>query len=803
MAHLLRLLLSLLPVVLMCLEANGQISARVAGVSTGEAVAGEPVRITVDLRRTEGLGSVLLLYRPFGESEYRRIDMDVVGNRAIAQIPATAVTPPSLEYYIVLRELTGGFEVYPLSDSPDPLTTPPQSTLHLEVRDQSQAEPQAIFLAPEAGSIATPQEVLISVSLLRSDSTIMRTATRLLLDGIDVTAQAMIAGDLLVFAPANVGMLLEPGEHTASVQLLDRDGKVHRDVSITFTVRPETSPFPVEAPTAAFRYNASFQMESRYEDIGTSDTWYNRARLLFRGQTGSLQLRSDLFITSDEKADRQPQNRYFLGAALPWLRLDLGDTYPQFTDLTLSGKRVRGVNTSLEVGVFNLDLVYGSVTRAIEGAVLDRFPAESLLVKQTQDPGAAYGELSATEWAKFSYGTYRRNVFAVRPRLGTGETWQLAFTWLSGQDDVGSIRYGIRPQENIVLGTDFATRLDNSRIEIAWEAAFSAFNSDISSGPFSDAHIDSVYPDDASAIKSARDILSPFITVNDNLRPLSFKKLATLAGQASLGLNYFDNALKVTYVYRGNDYNSFGQTYLRTDISGFNAVDRIRLLRNQVFATLGLERLQDNTAGTKVATTTFANLNAAVSFYLLTDFPGLTVGYSRFDNDNELPTDSLSAVRDVTNRVYLQASYGFQLGARHTAMLNVSSSVRDDYTLRNQDVTNRTVAIAIGSRYAIPLQTEVSLAVNLNELPGSSGVSSRRFDYTVLSLYGRYEVLPDRLTCMATVGPTFGDFTRTVLDGGIDWRISPPMTLSLEASTYRSSGSPSESFFSLRFRYDF
>ncbi len=803
MAHLLRLFLPILPLLFVCLEANGQISARVAGVSAGEAAAGEPVRITVDLRQTAGLQSVLLLFRPFGESEYRRIDMDVVGNRATAQIPAAAVTPPSLEYYIVLQDLGGGFEVYPLSDSPDPLTTPPQGTLHLEVRDRSQAEPQAVFLAPEAGSVVTPQDVLISVSLLRADSTVMRAASRLLLDGVDVTAQAMVAGDLLVLAPANAGMLLEPGEHTASVRLLDREGNVQREVSVTFTVRPETSLLPVEARTAEFRYNASLQMESRHEDVGTSGTWYNRARVLFRGQTGSLQVRSDLFITSDEKADRQPQNRYFAGAALPWLRLDLGDTYPQFTDLTLSGKRVRGVNTSLEVGVFNLDLVYGSVTRAIEGAVIDHFPAESLLVRQIQDPGAAYGQFTAAEWAKFSYGTYRRNVFAVRPRMGSGETWQLGFTWLSGQDDVGSIRYGIRPQENIVLGTDFVTRLDESRIEIGWEAAFSAFNSDISSGQFSDAHIDSVYPDDASAIKSARDILSPFITVNDNLRPLSFKKLATLAGQASLGLNYYDNALKLTYVYRGNDYNSFGQTYLRTDIRGFNAVDRIRLLRNQVFATIGLERLQDNTAGTKVATTTFANLNAAVSFYLLTDFPGLTVGYSRFDNDNELPTDSLSAVRDVTNRVYLQATYGFQMGARHTAMLSLSSSVRDDYTLRNQDVTNRTAAIAVGSRYAIPLQTEISLTVNLNELPGLAGTSARRFDYTVLSLYGRYELLPDRLAIMATVGPTFGDFTRTVLDGGVDWRISPPMTLSFQGSIYRSSGSPSESFFSLRFRYDF
>lgn len=798
-----RLFVLYLLLALVCREANGQISTRVAGVNAGEAVAGMPVHVTVDLRQTAGVQSVLLLFRPFGESDYRRIDMDVVGNRATAQIPAAAVTPPFLEYYIVIRDATGSFEVYPLSDSPDPLATPPQSILRLEVRDRSRAEPQVAFLSPDPGGVVTSHDVLISVSLLRADSTITRNATRLLLDGVDVTAQAVFTGDLIVFVPANVGMLLEPGDHTVAVHLLDQGGTLHQESTLTFAVRSETPRFPAEPATTAFRYGASVQLESRHENVESSGQWYNRARLLFRGQTGPLQLRSDLFITSDEKADRQPQNRYLVSAALPWLKVDLGDSYPQFTDLTLSGKRVRGVNSSLELGAVNVDLAYGTVTRGIDGAILKSFPSESLLVEQTKDPRAAFGQLGPTEWAKFSYGTYERTIFALRPRFGSGETWQLGFTWLSGQDELGSIRYGIRPQENVVLGTDFFTRLDDSRIELSWEAAFSAFNSDISSGPFSDAYIDSVYPDEASAIKSARDVLSPFITVNDNLRPLSFKKLATLAGQASLGLNYFDNSVKLTYLYRGVDFNSFGQTYLRTDIRGFNAVDRVRLLRNQVFVTIGLERLQDNTAGTKGATTTFANLNAAVSLYLIDTFPGLTIGYSRFDNDNELPTDSLSAVRDVTNRVYLQATHAFHLGIAHTAILNVSSSVRNDYTIRNQDVKNYSVAAGIGSRYPFPLQTELSLAFNFNRLPGPAPDISRRFNYTVLSVYGRYELLPGELTLMGTVGPTFGDFTRTVLNAGCEWRISPPMTLSLDASTYQSSGIASESYFSLRFRYDF
>jgi hypothetical protein len=802
MAHPVRLGVLVLCAALLSLPSISQISTRVAGVTAGEAVSGVPVQITVDLRQTTGLQAVLLLYRSFGESEYRRVEMDITGNRATGQIPAAAIRPPFLEYYIVLRDLQGTFEVYPLSDSPDPLTTPPQSTQRLEIRDRLQEESPAIVLSPDPLGIYSPGDVLISVSLLRADSTVAREATQLLIDGIDVTQQALFSGDLVVLVPANAGILLEPGNHTVSLRLLDRNGVIRYESKVPFIVQSGVQPFPAEMREGGFRHNASLQFESRYEDLGTSSQWYNRARLLFRGQTGDLQLQSNLFVTSDEKSDRQPQNRYFLGAELPWVKVGIGDSYPEFPDLVLSGKRVRGVTSSLLLGAFNLDVAYGSVTRAINGALLKRFPLDSLTAEQTRDPGAAFGQIEPGTWGKFSYGTYERTLFAVRPSFGSGETWQLGVTWLSGQDDPVSIQYGIRPQENVVLATDFFTRFDDGKVELGWEAAFSAFNSDVSSGPFTDAYIDSVYPDDASAIRTARDILDPFITVNDNLRPLSFKKLATLAGQASLALNYFDNALKVTYLYRGNDYNSFGQTYLRTDIQGVNVVDRIHLLRNQIFTTIGFEHLQDNTAGTKGATTTFANLNAAVSLYLLADFPGLTLGFSRYDNDNELPTDSASSVRDVTTRLYLQSSYNFRLGVPHSAMLSISSSVRDDRTIRGQDVRNRTFALGLGSQFPFRLRTELSLSLNLNDLP-VTGDGSRRFNYTVLTLFGRYELVPDALTCTASIAPTFGDFTRTVLDGGVEWRITPPMTLALQASTFRSDDYPSEHFLSLRYRYDF
>jgi hypothetical protein len=781
---------------------TAQVSTRVAAVSPDEATAGTTLTLVVELQQAPTIDGLMLLYRLFGESQYRRIDMDITGNRASAVIPGTAVSPPFLEYYLVVRDRSGTLEVYPFSDSPNPLTSPPQNTKRIQVREVSPEGAQIVFLSPDPMSILSEEEVLISVSLLRADSLIAREATQLMLDGINVTSKALFTGDLIIFNPVNANIALTPGPHVVTVLLFDRKGGMHGSSSVTFTIQGETLALYSEPRADAFRYDASLQIESRHEDTGESGEWYNRTGVNFRGVTGDFRVRSNLFVTSDEKSYRQPQNRYFVGAELPWLRVGLGDAYPEFPDLILSGKRVRGVTSSLRLGTFTVDVAYGSVTRAIDGAELQRFPLDSLLLQQTQDPRAAYAQIDAQTWGKYSYGTYERTLFAVHPSVGSGETWQLGFTWLNGKDDLGSIRYGIRPQENIVLGTDFFARLDNGRTEIAWQVALSAFNSDISSGTFTEAYIDSVYPNDRDAIKTARNILQSLITFNENLRPLSFKKLATAAGQASLGLNYFDNALKFTYLFRGNDFTSFGQTYLRTDIQGINIIDRIHLLRNQVFATLGYERLQDNTASTRSASTTYTTLNAALSLYLIADFPGITVGYSRYDNGNGLPRDSLASVNDATNRVYVQSAYGFEFGARHTAFLSLSSSIRQDNTVRGQTIKNHVASFGLASHYTIPLQTEVSASINLNTLPVTATNSSHSFNYTALSLHAKYDILQEVLAVMATIGPTLGDFSRTVLDTGIEWHITPPMSFILQASYFKNSGHTDENFVSLRYRYD-
>ncbi len=782
--------------------AQAQVSTRISSVEPTEIVQNAPLKIRVQLLGAESVINVFFLYRPFAVNEWTRLEMDVVGNTATANIPARDVLSPFVEYYIVFVDRAGTLETYPLSESADPFTTAPGKTLQIRVQAQGDTETQVMFLSPEPFSTVLPEEFLISVSLFRVDTVVDRRATQLFLDAKDITPEAVFSGDIVVYAPDDGVTSLSPGAHRVTVRLFDREGELHGESSLTFTVpTSEELDQPARPP---FTYRVGMQLESRNERINNSGTWYNRGNVQFSGKQGDWQFLSRVFVTSDEKSDRQPQNRYSLGVESPWIKATYGDAYPSFPDLILSGKRVRGLTSSLKLDFFNVDLTLGKTTRDVEGTLLKLIRADTLYREQERDLNAAYGRIDDQTWGKFSYGTFARNLFAIRPSFGTGRTWQLGFTWLKSKDDVASIKYGTRPQENFVVGSDFFARFDNNRIEIGGQGAFSAFNSDISGGSFTDERIDSLFKDEQKR-KDARDVrnvLQNIITVNENLTPLSFKKLSTIAYEGFLGLHYLDQAVRLTYIYRGNNYHSFGQTFLRKDVRGFNIVDRLRLVNNLMFATIGYERLKDNTSDTKVATTTYSNFNIALGYSPLSSAQTFTVGYTRFANSNPLPLDSLAAVDDETNRFFVQSTFDFDAGARHTLTVNVSASDRDDKSRSKIDVKSTTISMGVGSQYSIPLRTSVDMAINLNKFPAGISGTQQELNYTSLSLNGKYSLNKETVIFMATLTPTFGGFRRTVVDLGTQWYTMPTMSFLLQFTYFNNQSPFNDTIWSLRYQYD-
>jgi len=713
--------------------APAQFGEQVLGVSAGAYTPGAPLPISIDFTNLTGIRGVNIAYRLFGQGTYTVREMQVVGNTALYMIPPAELRPAILEYWFRFIRSDGGSDTtYPF---PDPMTQPLTADL-----GPAEAETGGLtILGPEPGEHLNRTDLLISFSIDPGDTLTDRARTRVLIDGDDLSEKLVVTGGLFVLRPENAGYSPDGGPHTITVELFDRDGRPTATRSWGFFVRgPRERAGAIPPGSHAWETRGTLRLETRNETIRDRVTPYNRATLDASSTDGTFTVDGHLHLTTEEKAERQPQNRFFIGAESPWVRAGYGDTYPVMPDMIISGKRVRGFSGGVSAGFFDFDVVAGDVTREVE---------------------------------RDSQGTFSRNMLILRPSFNFGNG-VFGLTALHSKDDLSSVAHGGAPEENLVAGTDLLLSFDRKNIELRGQAGFSLYNSNIRGGNITDARIDSIFTDgtytsfDAQDLRDARDIFSRFITVNENLVPLGAKNTPTLSYEGSLDVNYAPNNFTFSYLRHGASYVSFGQPFFRKDIRGFSVNDRLRLVDNRLLLSAGLERLQDNTGQTKAAVTTYTTLSGGLTYLTRNEAPNVTLGVSSLTNENPLDPASPYSVDDRTLRFMIQLSRQVEFGARHFASITLSTSNRDDMTARGLDSRNLSLSFNAVTTYSVPLRTTVSAMFFSTEIDGVSGTTSD-VRYWILTLAAQYRLAEDRLLLNSTVSPTLGDIRRTLLNGGL------------------------------------
>ncbi|MBI5475885.1 MAG: hypothetical protein HY964_04035 [Ignavibacteriales bacterium] len=747
-----------------------QISTTISKVTIGTPQPGIPLSVQADLFQSNTVEKIEIAFRRFGEQEFKRSEMSLVGTTANILLPGEIIQPPFVEYYFVVT-LTGNFnpETYPIEN---PETQPLKISFgSIEVQQND-----IIILSPDRDETISAQDLLISFSLARIDSFTAEFPVHIFFDEKDISALQIRYGDLVILRPQNSDMEIIQGKHEVKINIIDTAGNIKLTQSWSFNIEGPAAVLQTNAvPISPWRYSSSVQLETRQEHISEKNTPYNRVTLSASGAYKDFEVRGFVFNTNEEKAVRQPQNRYYIIGESPWLKIGYGDFFPVFPDLIMNGKRVRGLLTNLTLNKFNLDFVRGTITRRIEGSSGDPIPDSILSISQQTDPTAVfryYDSLNGSaRWIKINPGTFSRDIMVVRPSFGKrhGSHWGL--TYLKSKDDPTSILFGARPQENVVFGSDLLVSIDQENFELTGQAAFSASNKDITNGSFSDTDIDTLFADskekDRDQMKRIRDLAKNIITVNENLIPLNMKHFPTLSYETGLRLNYFGNNLRLSYIRHGDGYESFGQTYLRNDIQGYTISDRQRLLENKLFISAGYENMKDNTSLSKPATTTFSSLNTGVSYYSsFPEVPNISIGYMRSKNINDLQNSNSAAVDEITDRIILQFQKEFKYFIKHNAQFTVSTSFRDDNSIKNLDTKNNSLGLSLMSTFNIPLQTIFNLNYNGSRylIPKNSSTEITKISYISLYLNGQYRMFEDKLLLGGTISPTFGDIRRVLLN---------------------------------------
>ena len=686
----------------------------------------------------------ILFYRSEGRSSYRQIEARVNGSRAEFPILINSEETTSLEYYFLLRLVNGRQISYP-----DILDEPPARTDVVEPRDG--VIPQAGFIdvamvSPSPGIVYSSDDVLVAVALFYDDDLDIEEGQFIVkLNNQDVTAQAEITPYMIKYKPPRVSA----GDQNIEI-LFVRNGRTYKISEVGFQTAEgggmmlaDVGTYGRVAPSGEIELGARNQVISAQNN----DALTGRARV--SGSEGQLSYSISGLLTSQESSRLQPQNRFNADFRYAeWAELRIGDAYPTISNLSVTGRRVRGVHSKIKLfdERFEMQFVLGQLNRQI------RNNYGSLIYNDIEINGNVAETDYILTFDDGGRGTFRQNMVGGRISVGSRDRFQFSIHGFKIQDDTTSLNVirnyndllvinpelaaGLReddrtslesepnqiqiqgsnprPVGNVIFGTEFAGSFDEQRIRYQSEMSVSLLNLDISRGPLTRELGDDIGIDITEEQESLFDRLSWLIIINENMSTLPFRyrendfgnlelipffPTSILANESRVDLRYFNHHLQVQYQWIGPDYQSLANSTIRRDNAGITITDRFRLLDNRLYFTLGFESLRDNLTGSRPSTLRSNTSRASISWFPLNPLlPRLNVSTRfRVRNNNVnrfnpfLPEElEKASVRNytVSNGDILTAP-----AARSNSTLSLSGTVSQSFTAIDM---NHQVSISAG-----------------------------------------------------------------------------------------------------------
>jgi hypothetical protein len=639
---------------------------------------------------------VQVFYRWTGESRFEMIPMRNEGFTYYAAIDVSEAENELLEYYFAIAYLDNRRENLPAE-------APATNVYRTAIQTLRNYGDQIIVISPEPEEQLYSTDLVITASFGSLMSMIDIEKTKMYLDTWDVTPYLQT---------------VPTGRHKIRLELYNTEGNLVASREWFFSslaVRGE------EAIPEGWKFTGRLFAESRTENLGRNlgstldlKDSYNQTGLQLRGQYQNWTLGARLYVSNQEKSDRQPVNRYSAFARFQfwndrYINVEVGDSYPKMNPMIMQNIFLRGTHARLFLKDINIDFAMGQTNRKIDGSLT---PTDTIS------------------------GTFQRNILAIRPSFGSGEQFQLGFTYLKGKDDPGSIDFGINPEENAAFGADLFLGFDDRRILFEGNVNTSIYNRNIAGGDIPYDTLENVFtglPD-----KSAYDWISKFITVNQYLvlRP-------ALAYQGRLMLRYYRNNLSFIYESVDEDFYSLGQPYLLRDNRGFHIVDNINLLKNQVFLTLGYKNYRNNLQDIKSNTTNISSFYGNISYFPLQNLPEVTIGYNTYSRDNDVPADSIDSIinrpeDNSTTAINLSTGYRFGIqGTRNRVGFDFMSYQRDD-VFKYAESTTDNINVNLRTQFAIPLQTLLEVMIQQTETGKDEPSFGSNLDMTTFGVGGNY-----------------------------------------------------------------
>lgn len=532
--------------------------------------------------------------------------------------------------------------------------------------------------------------------------------------GKNVTAFAQISSPTILYREDKP----QPGIKKVVIKATQGIMEIHSPIWVT-EVLPGSGK---SAPTFTSRGSVNFA--SHYYHSSLDENTYRLPRsdaaawTDLYGSYGIVDMVAKLYVSSWEKSNMQPVNRYTLGLQIPYLDIYAGDYSPLLSQYTLYNKNIKGIYARLHSRFVSLLFAHGQSVRKTTNET-NLSPVPDLVLKS---------------------GTFKQEAMGGRLQIGNENEVMLGFNFSRHRDIVSSLDkeyymlvytapdqlvadtlYSVTPRDNLVLSTDFRVNVPAQNVIIGTEIAGSMMNKNIQPGTLTANEIENWtgqnIPFDPSDF-------SDLIIINKNMEPFKLSS-ANLAWTAYLRTLVWNNYLNIQYSETGPAFNAFGASYLMNDCSTLSISDQMNLYRYLALSA-GFNLTKDNFMKYKSERNIYSNWFAQ-SIIRIPRAPYIKLAYYNNHSENEdnpkiINDPNLNPFNPYTHdsaNLALGIGYNFEQLAMMPTQVDISYKMgSDEYkteALNGSEADNTLNGINFNmyNHFAnLPLSTQFSMSIN-------------------------------------------------------------------------------------------
>lgn len=384
--------------------------------------------------------------------------------------------------------------------------------------------------------------------------------------------------------------------------------------------------------------------------------------------------------------------------------LGIGKTYPEYSEFTLSGVPINGINLEYNPGIF-----YTTI--------------------------AAYNNFKGIDDVSFN-----RSAFAARIGIGQKHSEHVFFTFMRMKDDENSIQVitnsYLTPQENQVMGTEGKLLLFDKMVSLTGEAAISLHTRNVRDADYQSGSL-------PGFVKS---IYNPKLSTSYDYA----WHIKAVIDQKERNAFYSLGIKRV-----GPGFVSFGSPNVRSDQLAFET-----FFNKKFDKTIGLKTnirvYLDNLGDWKTSTTTTATMGISVDF-TFPQMPYFLISYNpNFQSNDNVPPDQL--FKNDFHMISFMTMYSYNFGSVFaTSALSINANIQNSKLGTSMSkFTNTFFSIIQNLSFEFPLILNATLNFMKSEI---LSVSTLTIDF---DLNGTYQLSND---VSALLGINFANeenFTRKI-----------------------------------------